>query len=282
MDEERYVTLLTKLIGETRHLQNRPPDLVPQGTPSLPTLIFVHIIILKFCAILEMKRRKERGEEESDYLDPLSRAHCSPERRKRPCACWLRIKAIFFSRLLFCRLSPPFAVSPLSLFSIFLLGFLIPSLDSLRPLTHTTCRVSCGCSCGGGVGALYDGCRRPTHCGACRARAGQSEPYRHLQGTPATYAISGSCEATYGTARARETSMCRLWEVTLTSCPPTPRSGRAVLSLPFPGIWLTHHLISILFLACTTYLSFQTRSRWCARGAACTDAAPRTAWATSP
>jgi hypothetical protein len=29
MDEERYLTLLGKLVGESEHLQNNPPDLVP-------------------------------------------------------------------------------------------------------------------------------------------------------------------------------------------------------------------------------------------------------------
>ena len=30
MNEERFVALLTKLIGEAKHVQNSPPELVPQ------------------------------------------------------------------------------------------------------------------------------------------------------------------------------------------------------------------------------------------------------------
>lgn len=49
MDDDYFVDLLGKLIGETKHLQNNPPELVPcedRGaikSPCMPRLVHEHL-----------------------------------------------------------------------------------------------------------------------------------------------------------------------------------------------------------------------------------------------
>jgi acetylornithine deacetylase len=89
LDDERFVDLLGKLIGEARHLQNNPPDFVPrcscrrQATHKQPSQTLGDPWDPLSPTGHPTRRREDRaGQHILSVLEPLSEAHGGPLRIK--------------------------------------------------------------------------------------------------------------------------------------------------------------------------------------------------------